>query len=79
MAGNQQTPDEENLAAEKERFARLETRRKQVKEYNKRLKTVALSEGDRKMLAELSDILGVSDSEAVRTAIRVYWAILKQQ
>ena len=40
--------------------------------------TIAVSPGDIKVIEEIKERLGVNMSEAVRTALRVYAAILKR-
>jgi hypothetical protein len=44
-----------------------------------RQRNFRLTAGDEKLLSEIQTALGFNASEAVRTAIRVYAAILKRQ
>lgn len=43
---------------------------------NRRITSVELSAGDKEMVREIEERLGVRKSEAIRTSIRVYHAIL---
>lgn len=41
--------------------------------------SVYMGDGDRKMLAEIMEKLGTTQSDAIRTSIRIYWAILQKE